>query len=36
MALQFGHETLAETHHFIVAFPLRIEIAAAFTTAIGG
>ena len=35
MTLQFGHEALAETHHFIVGFSFGIEIASAFSTAHG-
>jgi hypothetical protein len=35
VAPQFGHEALAETHHFIVALALGVEIAAAFATAHG-
>ncbi|MMZ63920.1 hypothetical protein D1872_262090 [compost metagenome] len=33
MAIQFGHQRLAETHHFAFAFAFRIKIAAAFPTA---
>src|SRR5208283_2287766 len=35
MAREFGHETLAETHHFVIALALRIEIASAFAAAHG-
>src|SRR5439155_16103903 len=27
---QLGHEALAETHHFVVAFALRVEVRATF------
>ena len=33
VAIQFGHQRLAETHHFAIAFAFRIEVAAAFTAA---
>ena len=32
MALQFGHERLAETHHLCVGFATRVEVATAFGT----
>src|SRR5208337_2569362 len=35
VALQFGHEALAETHHFVVTLALGIEIAAALAAAHG-
>jgi hypothetical protein len=35
VAPQFGHEALAETHHFIVALALGVEVAAALATAHG-
>ncbi len=33
MTVQFGHQRLAEAHHFAFAFAFRIKIAAAFTAA---
>ena len=33
MALQFGHEALAEPHHFVVALALGIEIRTALAAA---
>lgn len=33
MALKFGHEALAEAHHFIVALALRVEVGTAFAAA---
>ncbi len=35
MALEFGHKTLAEFHHFLVALAAGIEIGTAFGTAHG-
>ena len=31
MAVQFGHQALAETHDFVVRLAFRVEVAAAFT-----
>src|SRR5262249_57701769 len=33
VAEQFGHERLAEAHHFCVRFSFRIEVRAALATA---
>ena len=33
MAEQFGHQRLAETHHFTFAFTFRVEVTPALTTA---
>src|SRR5690606_26649728 len=33
VAVQLGHEALAEAHDFVVAAPLRIEVAAALARA---
>lgn len=33
VAIEFGHQRLAETHHFAIALAFRIEIAAAFPAA---
>ena len=35
VALQFGHEALAEAHHFVVALALGIEIRSALAAAHG-
>ena len=33
VAVEFGHQRLAEAHHFAFAFAFRVEIAAAFPAA---
>src|SRR5690606_14466063 len=33
VTLQFSHESLAETHDFIVRFSFRIKVRSAFSTA---
>ena len=35
VTLEFGHEALAEPHHFVVTLPLGIKIRPAFSTAHG-
>ncbi len=35
MTRKFGHETLAETHHFIIRFSLGIEVGSSFSATHG-